>query len=149
MFFTIPPQKWTSFAWTCFLTTENLSTGECNQALTRSVFPFSPLKLWSTHNQPWFHENPLRCSLAWDTYLIGLLSVVNLHVSGMIVVQTGPILETLEDKFWKNTVLSALANKLYIGFINKACNMACFSPVRFIVWLAFRALALRRSRLER
>ena len=30
------------------------------------------------------------------------------------------------DRFWKKTVLSALANKLNMGFINKACNMVCF-----------------------
>ena len=35
---------------------EFVHRGECNQALTRSVFPFSPLKLWNTHNQPWLHS---------------------------------------------------------------------------------------------
>ena len=43
----------------------------------------------------------IHCDAHWlgIPYLACLLSVVNLHVSGMIVVETGPILETLEDKF--------------------------------------------------
>ena len=128
MFLTIPAQKWTSFMWTCFLMTENLYTGESNQTLTKSVFPFSQLKklLWSTHNQPWLHENPLWRSLAWNTYLAGLLLVVNLHFSGMIV-ETGPILETLEDKFWKKNLF----------YLQWRISWTWVSSTRLAIWYVF------------
>ena len=129
MFFTIQPQKWTSFAWTCFLTTENLYIGESNQALTKSVFPFSQLKLWSTHNQPWLHENPLRRSLAWDTYLAGLLSGENLHVLGMIVVETGTGFEKqLFYLRWRISWIWVSSTRLSIWYVF-ACEVWCVAGV--------------------
>ena len=57
-----------------------------------------------------------------------------------------PIGKGSKTSFEKNC-FSAWASTLNMGLINKV-DMVCLSPVGYGVWLTFRALALRRSRLR-